>query len=335
MRAARHAWGAPAAILAIGLAAASPARAEQANPAAAGALRQTEAVAPTLTDPLTEILRLQEQRDHRFTLPVMIDGRGPFHFMVDTGSEATAVAREVNAMLGLAPAGRANLLGMASIRPVDLVTIERLDVGKHSVEGLTAPLLERANIGADGIIGLDSLQDFRVLIDFREPSIALQDTRRNKGSRDGFEIIVRARQKAGQLLITNALVEGIPAAVIIDTGAQASLANTALRDRLRRKREAEIVTTDVNGVELVGHVALVRSLRIEALRLTNIPLTFADSPVFAALGFADKPVLALGMQHLRLFDRVAIDFAGNRILFDLPRDVDAAQREAQRRPFTF
>lgn len=335
MRAAHRARRALAAILVVGLAAASQARAEQANPAAAGALRQTEAIAPTLADPLTEILRLQEQRDRRFTLPVMIDGQGPFHFMVDTGSEATAVAREVNAVLGLAPAGRANLLGMASIRPVDLVTIDRLDVGKHSVEGLTAPLLERANIGADGIIGLDSLQDFRVLIDFREPSIALQDTRRNKGSRDGFEIIVRARQKAGQLLITNALVEGIPAAVIIDTGAQASLANTALRDRLRRKREAEIVTTDVNGVELVGHVALVRSLKIEALRLNHIPLTFADSPVFAALGFADKPVLALGMQHLRLFDRVAIDFAGNRILFDLPRDVDAAQREAQRRPFTF
>ncbi len=306
------------------------------EPGAAGApSHPTAAIAPIAGDPLTDILGLQEQRDRRLTVPVMIDGKGPFHFMVDTGSQATALAHEVNAQLSLPPAGRANLLGMASIRPVDLVAVEQLQVGKHAIEDFSAPLLERANIGADGIIGLDSLQDFRVLIDFREPSIALQDMRTIKGKRDGFEIIVRARQEAGQLLITNATVEGINTTVIIDTGAQTSLANPALRDRLRRKRQAEVITTDVNGVDLIGHMAMVRSLKIEALRLTNIPLTFADSPVFAALGLADRPVLALGMQHLRLFDRVAIDFKGGRILFDLPRDVEAAQREAMRMPLPF
>lgn len=332
MTAARRALGA----IAFTLAAHGAVSAQQPG-AASAAARQTEAIAPALGDPLTDIVRLQEERDRRLTLPVMIDGKGPFNFMIDTGSQATAVAHEVNATLALPPAGRANLLGMASMRPVDLVAIARLDVGKHQIEGLSAPLLERGNIGADGIIGLDSLQDFRVLIDFRAPSIALQDMRNAKGKRDGFEIVVRARQEAGQLLITNALVEGIPTTVIIDTGAQASLANPALREKLRRKRQAEteVITTDVNGVELAGQMVLVSTLKIEALRLSNIPLTFADSPVFAALGLADKPVLALGMQHLRLFDRVAIDFAGSRILFDLPRDIEAAQREAMRMPVSF
>lgn len=298
--------------------------------AASTSLYHAEAIGPLLHDPLTQIMALQEQRDRRLTLPVMIDGKGPFNFMIDTGSQATAVAREINDVLALAPMGRANLLGMASIRPVDLVAIDRLDVGKHLVEGLTAPVLERDNIGADGIIGLDSLQDFRVLIDFREPSIALQDMRVTNNKRDGFQIIVRARHRSGQLLMTNALVEGIATTVIIDTGAQASIANLALREKLRTKREAEVIATDVNGVDLIGHMALIRTLKIESLRLSNVPLTFADSPVFAALGLSEKPVLALGMQHLRLFDRVAIDFANDRIMFDLPRDVAAAQREARR-----
>ncbi|MFN3991045.1 MAG: retroviral-like aspartic protease family protein [Erythrobacter sp.] len=318
----------------MAVAAPSPASANDRGHNAA-AFSPAEAIGPALGDPLTDVLALREKPDRRLTLPVMIDGNGPFQFMVDTGSQATAIAREVNAALALPPAGRANLLGMASMRPVDLVAIARLDVGQHQIEDVAAPLLERENIGADGIIGLDSLQDFRVLIDFREPSIALQDMRVAKGKRDGFEIIVRARQQSGQLLITNALVEGISTTVIIDTGAQTSMANLALREKLRRKRAAEVITTDVNGVDLVGHIAMVRSLKIDALRLSNIPLTFADSPVFAALGLADTPVLALGMQHLRLFDRVAIDFAGSRILFDLPRDVEAAQREAMRIPFAF
>ena len=43
-------------------------------------------------------------------------------------------------------------------------------------------------------------------------------------------------------------------------------------------------------------------------------------PAFEALGLNRKPALLLGMQDLRSFDRVAIDFSTRRILFDLPRE---------------
>jgi hypothetical protein len=170
------------------------------------------------------------------------------------------------------------------------------------------------------------------MIDFRNQTIALEDMRgRNASSQRGFEIIVRARRKMGQLLITDAIVEGVRATVIIDTGAQASLANNALRDRIRTKRAAEVITTDVNGVDLVGQMSLMRTLSIEGLSLTNVPLTFADTPAFAALGLSDTPAISLGMQHLSLFDRVAIDFTNRRVLFDLPSDIARALRESRRR----
>ncbi len=50
----------------------------------------------------------------------------------------------------------------------------------------------------------------------------------------------------------------------------------------------------------------------------QVPIGYADTPVFAQLGLDDRPALILGMQNLRVFDRVAIDFADRRILFDLP-----------------
>ena len=108
-----------------------------------------------------------------------------------------------------------------------------------------------------------ALQDFRVLIDFRKETIAVQDVSQIDNYRAGFEIIVRARQELGQLLITDAYVEGVKATVIIDTGAQTSLGSTALRDKIRAKRAQEVTTTDVNGVELIGQMQLVRSLDIE------------------------------------------------------------------------
>ena len=74
-------------------------------------------------------------------------------------------------------------------------------------------------------------------------------------------------------------------------------------------------------------MSLMRTLTIEGLSLTNVPLTFADTPAFAALGLEDTPTLSLGMQHLALFDRVAIDFANRRVMFDVPRDVARAMRQ--------
>lgn len=290
-----------------------------------------QSIAPDLTDPNTDILPLEEERHRRLTIPVTIGGAGPYNFMIDTGSQATAVTHRINDSLSLTQIGTATLVGMASRRPVSVVEVNDLVVGNHTIHNLSAPVLNRNHLGADGIIGLDSLQDFRVLIDFREETIALEDMTQ-KQSRAGFEIIVKARQKLGQLLITDALVEGVRATVIIDTGAQSSLANNALRDKIRAKRLQEVTTMDVNGVTMVGDVANVRSLQIQGLSLKNVPLAFADAPAFEALGLKDQPVLSLGMQHLKIFDRIAIDFANQRILFDVPRDVARALRRQKRGP---
>ncbi|MBA3863428.1 MAG: hypothetical protein C0517_05745 [Erythrobacter sp.] len=311
--------------LAALLAAAAPAAADTPPPVDT----RTSAVAAGIIDPAAEVLALEQERYRRFTLPVTVNGTGPFAFMIDTGSQATAITHEIRSALDLAPAGTAVLVGMASRRNVDLANVERIDFGSNSFTDFVAPVLMREHVGADGIIGLDALQDFRVLIDFRNHTIAVEDAAAKQSNR-GFEIIVRARHKLGQLLITDALVEGVRATVIIDTGAQSSLGNIALRDRIRAKRAEAVVTTDVNGVDLIGQLAFVRSLSIQGLALTDVPLTFADTPAFAALGFTNKPVLSLGMQHLALFDRVAIDFARQRVLFDVPQDIARTMREVKR-----
>jgi len=303
--------------------AAAPLAAE--NPATDPAV---PASASGLVDPGAEVLALEQERHNRLTLPVMVEGTGPFAFMIDTGSQATAVTHEIRDAASLAPAGRAVLVGMASRREVDLVDVGRIEFGSSSFTNFAAPVLAREHVGADGIIGLDALQDFRVLIDFRQQTIAVEDAS-VKDKRGGFEIVVRASNRLGQLLITDATVEGVKATVIIDTGAQASLGNLALRDRIRARRAQEVTTTDVNGVDIVGDLAFVRSLNIQGLAMTDVPLTFADTPAFAALGLKDQPVLSIGMQHLALFDRVAIDFARQRILFDVPADVARALRQAK------
>ncbi|EDL47740.1 hypothetical protein ED21_23503 [Erythrobacter sp. SD-21] len=262
-------------------------------------------------------IAFDRDRYERMTVPVSIDGRGPYRFFIDTGAQATVVTSRITSDLELEPSGRALLVAMGSKRMVDTIAIDRLEFADRTLSGLTSPLLERKHVGADGILGLDTLQDMRVLIDFAEQRMTVMDAEQ-AGGRYGYEIVVRARERLGQMIITNAKLDGVKIAVIIDTGAQNSVGNLALLSRLRAREGAKFTATDVNGFQLNGNIAYGKRLQIAEIALENIPIGFADSPALEALGFGDKPALILGMGNLRVFERIAIDFASRRVMFDLP-----------------
>ncbi|TNE34144.1 MAG: hypothetical protein EP350_02485 [Alphaproteobacteria bacterium] len=276
-----------------------------------------KAAAPGITEPAPEVINIDEDFHERLTVPVTIDGVGPFNFMIDTGSQATVVTDRVHSQVALPSAGTAIIVGMASRREVGMVEVESLGLGTRTIYDFNAPLLLRDHVGADGILGLDSLQDMRVLIDFRTETMSVVDAP-EKASRRGYEIVVRAKSKHGQLLITNALVDGVRTTVIVDTGSQGSVANLALREKIRQRRAREVKAMDVNGAALIAPMSYARTLEIQGMQFTNVAITYADTPAFKELGFTNQPVLSLGMQSLRLFDRVAIDFSNRQILFDLP-----------------
>lgn len=275
----------------------------------------------------SEIVTADVDRYSRLTVPVTIEGKGPFRFMVDTGSQATVVTRTLRDRLDLPRLGQATVIGMAGSKQVDLVRLDGLEFAARVFDALHAPLLEAQHIGADGILGLDSLQDLRVMIDFRDQTIAVDDARRLGGDK-GYEIVVRARNKLGRLIIADAMVENVKTAVIIDTGAQGSVGNRALQRRLRAHKGTEVISTDVTGASLVGEMVLARKIEIgsggRSMGIENVPISYADAPAFAALGLADRPALVLGMDDLRSFDRVAIDFSRRTVLFDLPRNAGRA-----------
>ncbi len=264
-----------------------------------------------------ELVEGEADYHNRMTVPVHIEGEGPFDFMIDTGAEATVVTRTLKEQLGLKPAGNAVVVGMASRVPVELVSVDGLEFAARVIDGIEAPMLEKRHVGADGILGLDSLQDLRVLIDFREDTIAVDDAKALGGNR-GYEIIVRARRKLGRLIITEATLNNVRTAVIIDTGAQTSIGNLALQRKMRAKNRETIRSTDVNGHDLVGALDFARTLKMGGMQINNLPILYADGPAFEQLGLSKRPAMILGMRDLRIFDRVAIDFNSRQILFDVP-----------------
>jgi predicted aspartyl protease len=265
----------------------------------------------------SDIIAGQEDRHDRMTVPVHIGMRGPYRFLLDTAAENTVIASSLASELALAPSGRATVLGIAGSTSVSTVELDEVLLGRRTAFAITAPLLERTAIGADGILGLDSLQSRRVLFDFRHNLIAVDDAKALGGD-DGFEIVVRARRRSGQLIVTDATIRGVRTAVVIDTGSEASIGNRALRKALGNRLAGTPTMLDsVTGQRIAADYVLAGDLKVGKVSINNIEVAFADAPSFAALDLDRRPALLLGMRELRAFERVAIDFSKRKILFDL------------------
>lgn len=265
-----------------------------------------------------DVIMVERDADARMTVPVRIGTNGPFRFLIDTGSQNTVVAISIAERLALKPDSRAMIISVAGSRMADTVVLDEIGLGRRSYYGLVAPLLDRGDIGADGIIGLDGLQGQRVLMDFNRNIIAVDEARR-LGGNDGFEIVVEARKRSGQLIMTDAVIDGVHVSVVIDTGAEGTIGNRALQRALsNRPVVAQAQLTSVTGHTITADLGVGRKLRLGGMDISNLPLAFTDTPAFAALELERRPAILLGMRELRLFNRVAIDFTTRKVFFDTP-----------------
>jgi predicted aspartyl protease len=276
------------------------------------------------TEPLAladvEVIKTQVDRDERMTVPVRIGDQNTFTFIIDTGSQTTVLARSIAERLALPSSRRANIVGIGGRETADTVMVSELGLGRRSFLNMEVVLFEAHDIGADGIVGIDSLQRQRVLLDFARHQFTVGDVR-SQGGNKNFDIVVTARRRLGQLIMTDALIDGFRTDVIIDTGAETSIGNNALRQALDRRASIQdtVSLLSVTGQTVTGELGYPRKLTIGDFDINNLLVAYVDSPVFEVLKLNRRPALLLGMRELRLFKRVAIDFAAHKIYFDLPQ----------------
>ena len=253
----------------------------------------------------------------RMTVPVSIDGSGPYKFVVDTGAERTVIARELAQDLRLGSSGTARLHSMSEVSDIATVLIRTLEVGGKSYRSIKAPALERRNLGAEGMLGIDALQAQRVSFDFARQEMTVVPSRRAEEHWDGDSIVVTARSRFGHLVLVDASVEGQKVWVIIDTGAQTSVGNSALRHALERRHRLPepqpLTMVSVTGGRVTADASLIKSIRLGDATIHDMPIAFADVEPFKKLDLVGRPALLLGMDALRLVDRVSVDFANRRV----------------------
>lgn len=258
----------------------------------------------------------------RMTVAVNISGRGPYRFIVDTGAERTAISRELARNLALGPGRPAVVHSLTESSRITTVLIPGLQIGSRRVADIHAPAFAQRNLGAEGLLGVDSLQRTRVEFDFARQQMTIVPSRERAPHWEGDTIVITARNRLGRLVLVDARVEGERVWVVIDTGAQVTLGNNALRRRLeRRGRIGAVVPVElisVTGGNFTADATVARRIEIGGVEIRDLPIAFSDAHPFRQLGLSDRPAILLGMEPLQLFDRVSVDFASRRVRMQIP-----------------
>ena len=267
-------------------------------------------------------------RDHvgRVLVPVTINGKGPFRFIVDTGASHSTITPGLVQTLGLQTSEAATVVldGITGSAQVAFVNIDRLQAGEMIIEATALPVVS-ADImgGADGILGAAGFTTKSLMVDFQHNRVAI--------SRSVAAAVRTESQKVHALRLAHGLITletrvgGVPVQAVIDTGSERTLGNLALRDALRMPGRAAAVAqvTSVYGATEkieAGEIRIAPTIVIQSLRIIDVAIVYGDFHIFKVWEMTDKPAMIIGMDVLGTVPALGIDFETHDVYLAGARD---------------
>jgi predicted aspartyl protease len=255
----------------------------------------------------------------RMTAPVRVNGAGPFPFVVDTGANQSVVSGELVAQLGLSDGPPSPLNGVAGV-DIAPTTKASLAFGGWQTPEATLAVLPQAAIGGPGMLGLDRLEGDQLTLDFKGQALRIDSGRRILDQSRDMKVL--AHRRNGQLILVDVDIAGIPLTAFLDSGAQNTIGNLALRSLAINRHPSNVwLSTPIvsaTGQTISAEMAELPHLRIGGMSLPNWPVAFADLHTFRMWDLIDKPAILIGVDLLSRFESVCLDFARNEVRFRRP-----------------
>ncbi len=120
--------------------------------------------------------------NHRVIVPVMVNGQGPFNFLLDTGTQITIVDPAMVGLMHLSrPAGKA-LVGGIGVKDASVggyTTVDSIELDSHKLLRANvvffgvAKSQEGQSVKVVGILGQNFLEYFNVLISYKDSTVKL------------------------------------------------------------------------------------------------------------------------------------------------------------------
>ena len=251
-------------------------------------------------------------------MPIKVNDRGPFRFVLDTGANRTVLTPRLVETLGLKVAhdSRVTMSGVTGSASVPTVAVDHVKAGDVVLRGQHLPVADSLSGDVDGILGVDMLGNTRVIVDFLAGKVQIRKAHR-EGVMDGMTR-VPAKFRFGRLLVVQATIGRIPVKAVIDTGSEYTLANLALRQRLGlREGFTASNSTDVIGETLIrqrGERRQVPVLRMGgAIQIARPTVIFGEFYVFRLWDLEKEPAVVIGMDMIGSLEAFLIDYQRGEI----------------------
>lgn len=266
---------------------------------------------------------------------VMINGRGPFHFMLDTGATQPVIAAATLVRLGLRADSR-RLVRVQGVNAGVLAPEVRLDsftFGSVRFRKLYLPVLAGPLFdGLDGILGVQGWGGIKLSVSLLDRRCIIAPSPRwayTPASATAVRLVSR------RLPMFSATIGGVQTQVIIDTGASSTLGNMALLAALEkagalRAHGAAPAVLDVTPVRRKGLIGLIAPLLVGRVAVQPPEVTFDDYQVFERWHLSRRPAMLLGMDALATLATFSIDY-GRQQVEVLPRPAATLSLQRTRR----
>ena len=258
----------------------------------------------------------------RVVAPVMINGRGPYLFIVDTGATRSTMSPQLATELSLSPSAERTVMvnGITGTGEVPTVPVGVMQAGDLVVRDSDFPVVCAPPMEcADGVLGVAGLKAERLLIDFQHDRVAILRSHR-QGAPPGF-LTVAATRLDGGLMAIPAKIGGVRVKAIIDTGSERTLGNPALQAALqaRRAHDPTPQVTTVYGATTETSDGLVQNappIMFKTATISNTAIVFGDFHIFDVWNLRAEPALIVGMDVLGTLRALIVDFRDSELYLD-------------------
>jgi predicted aspartyl protease len=295
---------------------------------------QLEPMAPPAIPELGEAAGPVERgRGGRMVAPVVVNGQGPFRFIVDTGANRSALSQALAERLGLVPIGTGEVHSISGVSIAPLAVVDGFRYGGVELAAGTLPIVPAAVLGGeDGLLGVDGMRGRRLRIDFENRCIELGSAERPIRGRGWTTIDGELR--FGHLVVIEGRIRGQSVNVLIDTGSDSTLANPAFRNQVSGLRvspeRTDYARAYTAGTPIVLESAvLIPRLNFAGVEVSGVTAYVADFHIFRLWGYTSEPALLIGMDVLSQTNALAIDYERGTVHFRLRDRVRTGSRLAR------
>lgn len=261
---------------------------------------------------------------HHIIVPVSVNHRGPFSFLLDTGTQITMVSPGLATGLHLESQGDAEVASIGVKSTASFTQLDLIEAGIHSLTSQRALVYDLQNLqvtglNIQGVLGEDFLEHYDMLIDNGHRLVCLDDSGAMRAELNGSHIALLASGQSpnGQplpnsLIISVKLSDGMrPIRLKLDSGANtAFLYNISDYMFIGAYRGGSIRGGGANGSQRNFGVLRPQTMTIGSVEVQKAP--------FVTLTGVRKDTRTSnfdGLLTMGLFKRVFINHTDNFAIF--------------------